>query len=96
MWHITLPSISPIIVMLLILQIGNIMTLGFEKVLLLQNDLNLEASEVISTYVYKAGLLQAQFSYSTAISIFNMVINILFLVAANTVSKRVRGVSLWG
>ena len=96
MWHITLPSISPIIVMLLILQIGNIMTLAFEKVLLLQNDLNLEASEVISTYVYKAGLLQAQFSYSTAISIFNMVINILFLVAANTVSKRVRGVSLWG
>ena len=64
MWHITLPSISPIIVMLLILQIGNIMTLAFEKVLLLQNDLNLEASEVISTYVYKAGLLQAQFSYS--------------------------------
>jgi putative aldouronate transport system permease protein len=94
-WHIDLPGILPTVVILLILNMGGIMNVGFEKVFLMQNDLNLTASEVIATYVYKVGLLGGDFSYSTAIGFFNSVVSFLFLVSANQIAKRLGGASLW-
>jgi putative aldouronate transport system permease protein len=95
MWHVTLPGIQHVIIILLILNLGSMMSLGFEKVLLLQNNLNIERSEVISTYVYKSGLIDGKYSYSTAISLFNTVINLTILSCANGISKKVRGIGLW-
>lgn len=95
MLRIDLPTITPTIVMLLILKMGSVMGLGFEKVYLLQNDLNLRASQVISTYVYELGLIKADYSFSTAVGLFNNVINVTLLVAANTFSKKVLKESLW-
>lgn len=97
MWHIDIPSILPVMVILLILNIGSIMSVGFEKVLLMQNPLNLEASEVIDTYVYKVGLASAlpQFSYAAAIGLFRSVIGMLLLVLANVFAKRVAKTGLW-
>lgn len=94
-WHINLPSILPTIVILLILQMGNFMAVGFEKVYLMQNPLNLSSSEIIQTYVYKAGLLQAQYSFSTAVGFFNAVVNLVLLVSFNRLAKRVPGTGLW-
>lgn len=93
--HINIPGILPTIVILFILATGNVLSLGFEKIYLLQNDLNKDASSVISTYVYQVGLKGGQYSYSTAISFFNNIVNILVLVAVNFVCKRVSEVSLW-
>ena len=76
-WHINLPSILPTMVILLILNVGSFMSVGFEKVFLPQNPLNLESSDVISTYVYRSGLVQGQFSFSVAIGLFNSVINFI-------------------
>lgn len=95
MWYITLPGIQYVIIVLLIMDLGHMMSLGFEKVLLLQNNLNLEASEVISTYVYKAGLIEGKYSYTTAIGVFNMAVNLLILSVSNYTSKKVRGIGLW-
>jgi putative aldouronate transport system permease protein len=94
-WHINIPFIIPTIIVLLILNCGSLMSLGFEKVYLLQNPLNLDASEIISTYVYKVGLLGSQFSYSTAIGLFNTVCNLILLVTVNTISAKVSEASLW-
>lgn len=93
--HIEIPGILPTIVILFIMRTGSFMNVGFQKAFLLQNTLNLEASEIISTYVYKIGLLQAQFSYSTAIGLFNTIVNIILLVTVNTISKKVNDNSLW-
>ena len=93
--HIDLPGILPVITILFILAIGNLFNLGFEKVLLMQTDLNLPTSEVIQTYVYKAGLQQAQFSYSAAIGLFNSLINLVLLMTFNWVAKRAGQSSLW-
>ena len=93
--HIDLPSIKPTIIMLLILQMGSLMGVGFEKVFLLQNTLNVQASSVISTYVYQVGLLNNDYGYSTAIGLFNSVINMLLLVAANQICKRLTQESLF-
>ncbi|QKS45081.1 sugar ABC transporter permease [Paenibacillus cellulosilyticus] len=93
--RIDLPSIQPIIVILLIMNIGSFMSVGFEKIYLMQNALNLDASEVIQTYVYKTGLLGAQFSYSTAIGLVNAVINFMLLAAVNQVAKKYKQTSLW-
>ncbi|MGV2687018.1 ABC transporter permease subunit, partial [Clostridium perfringens] len=82
-WHINLPSILPTMVILLILNVGSFMSVGFEKVFLLQNPLNLESSDVISTYVYRSGLVQGQFSFSAAIGLFNSVINFILLLTVN-------------
>lgn len=95
MWHISLPSIAPTIIILFLLNIGKIMSLGHEKVLLMQNPFTYETSEVISTFVYKRGLEQAEYSFSTAVSVFNSVINIIILVMANSVSRKVSETSLW-
>lgn len=93
--HIDLPSIKPTIAMLLLLRMGQIMSVGFEKVYLLQNSLNLSASSIISTYVYQAGLIDRDFGYSTAVGLFNSVINVILLLVANTVSKKLLDESLF-
>nr|WP_232845248.1 hypothetical protein [Enterococcus innesii] len=82
-------------VILLIMNMGGVLNAGFEKIFLMQNSLNLSVSEVISTYVYKIGILNSQFSYSTAIGLFNNIINFLFLVLANGLSKKYTNRSLW-
>lgn len=94
-WHVNLPGIMPTVVILLILNMGSLMGVGFEKVFLMQNDLNLASSEVISTYVYKSGLLQAQYSFSAAIGLFNSVINFIMLIVVNVIAKRMNQTSLW-
>lgn len=93
--HITIPGILPTIVTMLILQIGKVMNVGYEKILLLSNDSILDVTEVISTYVYRVGLLKHSYSYSTAVNIFNSVINLVLLNIANRISKKVSDVSLW-
>lgn len=94
-WNVHLPHLKPTVVTLLILQIGSLVSVGFEKTFLLQNPLNMEASSVISTYVYEMGILQQQFSYSAAIGLFNNAINIVLLILANTISRKVAQTSLW-
>lgn len=88
MRYIDLPSIVSTIVTLLILNCGSVLNVGFEKVYLMQNSLNLAASEIISTYVYKMGLLNSQYSYSTAIGLFNSVINMILLLSVDRISKK--------
>lgn len=97
--HIDLPGILPTITIMLILNAGKVMSIGFEKAYLLQNQLNISTSEIISTYVYKIGLGGAasipDYSYSTAISLFNSVINLILICAVNAISKRLSETSLW-
>ena len=94
-WYIDIPGILPTIIVLLILSIGKIMNVGFQKAYLMQNPLNLESSEIISTFVYKVGLLDAQFSFSTAVNLFNTVINFILIISVNAIAKRVSEISLW-
>ncbi|QUI22304.1 sugar ABC transporter permease [Vallitalea pronyensis] len=93
--YIDFPSIIPTATILLILSCGSILSVGFEKVFLLQNDLNLSVSQVISTYVYKVGLIDNNISYSSAIGLFNSGVNALLLIAVNRISKKLSGISLW-
>ena len=96
--HIDLPHIMPTVITLTIMNIGKLMSLGYEKALLLQNSLNLENSELISTYVYRVGLsgeVRSDFSYATAIDFFNAIVNLILIVVANKVSKKVTDTSLW-
>src|SRR5690625_1068537 len=93
--HIDIPSIMPVMVIILILNVGNIMAIGFEKVYLLQNPQNLMTSEIIPTYVYKTGLLNSNFSFATAVGLFNSVINLILLVSVNAIARKVSGNSLW-
>lgn len=93
--YINIPVLLPTILILLILQCGNLLSVGYEKVYLLQNATNLSASEVISTYVYKTGLTQSDFSFATAVGLFNSVINTVILVCANTISKVTARTSLF-
>ena len=95
MIHIDIPSIKSTIIMLFILNMGSLMSVGFEKVYLLQNSLNKSASEIISTYVYQVGLIDSDYGYSTAVGLFNTVINVILLVGANLISKKVADESLF-
>ena len=88
LWRITLPCLAPTICIMLILQCGRLMSLGYEKIYLMQNDLNIAASEVISTYVYKSGLINAEYSFSTAIGLFNSVINCILLFTVNFITGK--------
>ena len=88
-WNIDLPTILPTIVTLLILNCGSVMSMGFEKAFLMQNPLNMENSEIIATYVYKMGLINAEYGFSTAVGLFNSVINCILLVTVNKVSKKI-------
>lgn len=93
--HVTLPGIMPVIIIQLILRIGRMMSLGYEKTLLLYSEATYEVADIISTFVYRQGLLQQDYSYSTAVGLFNSVINCLLLFAANFISKRTTETSLW-
>lgn len=94
-WNVDLPAIMPTIVIQLILAVGSIMSLGFEKVYLMQNPVNMQYSEIISTFVYKRGLINFQYSYATAVGLFNSVCNLVLIVLANMFSKKVNETSLW-
>jgi putative aldouronate transport system permease protein len=93
--HISLPCLLPTIIILFILRIGHIMELGFEKAYLMQNPINMESSELISTFIYKNGIQRGQFSYSAAVGIFNNGINFILLLSSNFISRRIAGTSLF-
>jgi len=94
-WNVDIPGIMPTAVIMLILEMGKMMNVGFQKAYLLQNPLTAEAQEIISTYVYKVGLINTQYSYSAAINLFNTIINITLLITANSISKKLTKNSLW-
>ncbi|MEG2951470.1 MAG: ABC transporter permease subunit [Clostridia bacterium] len=93
--HIDIPSIMPTIVMLLILNTGSLMSIGFEKAFLLQSNFNVAVSEIISTYVYKAGIEQMRYSFASAVDLVNSVVNMTLLLTVNAISRKVSGSSLW-
>ncbi|MBA2940823.1 sugar ABC transporter permease [Paenibacillus sp. CGMCC 1.16610] len=93
--HIDLPGILPTITIIFILNVGSVMSLGFEKIYLLQNPLNKINSEIIATYVYQIGLLNANYSFATAVGLFNSCINLILLVVVNRVAKRLSNTSIW-
>lgn len=94
-WKITIPSILPTIFVMLILQIGNMLNVGYEKIILLYNSTTYETADVISSFTYRKGLQEFNWSYSTAVGCFNSVINFLLLFTSNTLSKKFNDVSLW-
>lgn len=95
MIYVSLPGLAPIIIVQLIMRIGNILTTGFEKVFLLYSPLTYDTADIISTYIYRQGLELSNYSYGTAVGLFNSIVNLIILVAANYISKRVTSESLW-
>lgn len=93
--YINIPTILPTIVILFILNIGKFMSIGFEKVLLMQNSLNSETSDIIQTFVYETGLLQGQYSFAAAVGLFDSVINVILLITINQIARKVSENSLW-
>lgn len=93
--HVDLPGILPTITIILILNVGSVMAIGFEKIYLLQNQLNIVNSEIIATYVYKIGLLNANYSFATAVGLFNSLINLVLLFTVNGLAKRITKSSIW-
>lgn len=93
--HLDIPSLIPTMVILLILNSGRVLNVGYEQILMLQNDLNLSASEVISTYSYKLGIIQRSYSLSTAIGLFNSIVNLILLTSVNKISRKLTDNSLW-
>jgi putative aldouronate transport system permease protein len=97
MWHVDIRGIMPTIVILLILRTGNVVSIGFEKIFLMQNNLNITASEVIATYVYKIGLAASMpnYSYAAAIGLFQNVVNFILLLSVNRIARKLSSTSLW-
>ena len=95
MWHISLPGISSTIVILLIMRIGNLMSLGWDKIILLYNERVYKTADVISTYVYRRGLVEFDYSFGAAVGLMNSAVNILLLLGANLISRRLNETSLW-
>lgn len=95
MFHVTLPGILPTIITMLILRVGNMMNLGFEKIILLYNSSIYEKADVISTFVYRKGLVDQSYSFSTAVGLFNSAFNLILLFGANKICKRLTDHSLW-
>ena len=93
--HVTIPGIVNVAIILLILDTGRIMNVGFEKIFLMQNSLNISSSDVISTFVYKNGLLGAQYSFASAVGLFNSVINFILLLTVNKIAKTTSETGLW-
>ena len=93
--HINIPTIMPTIIIMLIMRVGQIMSVGSDKALLMRNDLNLEVSEVIGTFVYYRGLLSSDYSYGAAVGLFTNIINVILLLTANKVSEMVSETSLF-
>lgn len=94
-WHINLPTIRPTMVILLIMNVGSVMNLGYEKILLMQNPLNMESSNVIATFVYQQGLLEAQYSYAAAVGLFNSAINAILMISVNKIASKLGESSLF-
>jgi putative aldouronate transport system permease protein len=94
-WHIDLPTIIPTIIIMLILAMGQAMSIGFEQVFLMQNPRNTAVSEIIATYVYRMGLLESRFSFAAAVGLFNSVVNFVLLVIVNWIARRLGNTSLW-
>lgn len=94
-WYIDLPTIIPTLTVMLLIALGHVMNLGYEKIFLLQNNLNYSVSEVISTYVYRYGVVNFQFSYATAVGLFNSVTNLILIIFANKVAKKLTSSGLW-
>ncbi len=94
-WHVTLPGITPTMMVLLILNIGSFLAVGFEKILLLYNPLLYPTADVISTYLYRVGIASGSYSYSTAIGLFEAIIGLVLVLSANAISRRLVGSSLW-
>jgi len=94
-WHIDLPGIAPTIIIMLILNCGRILSVGFEKVYLMQNAMNMKYSQIISTYVYEMGLRKQDISYGTAVGLFNSVVNLALVVIVNKIAKKLGNTSLW-
>ena len=95
MLHVTLPGLAPTIISMLILQLGNIVSVGYEKIILLYNPLIYDTSDVILSYVYRMGFESMDWSYSTAVGLFNSVVNFVIIILANTISRKVSDTSLW-
>lgn len=93
--YVTIPCILPTVIIMLILRLGSVMTVGFEKIMLLYNPATYKTADVISTFVYRKGILESSYSYSTAIDLFNSAINFTLLVLVNKLSKKVSETSLW-
>ena len=93
--HVTFPSILPTIIIMLIMRVGQIMGVGYEKTILLYNDGILEVADIISTYVYRMGLISREFSFSTAVGLFNSIVNFILVILANQISKKTTETSLW-
>lgn len=93
--YVNVPTIMPTIVIMFIMKVGNVLSVGFDKIFLLQNSLNLDASRVLSTYTYDIGIIAGQFSYSTAIGLFNNVVNIMMIFIANKISNKISGMGIW-
>lgn len=93
--RIDIPLILPTIILMLILNVGNIMNVGYEKAFLMQNNMNTTVSELISTYVYKVGLQQAQYSFATAVGLFNSVCNFILLVIVNFAARKFSSISVF-
>nr|WP_307991768.1 ABC transporter permease subunit [uncultured Niameybacter sp.] len=94
-WHVNIPGILPTVTILLIMNFGSIMSVGYEKILLMQNKLNMPTSDVISTFVYRVGLVDAQYSFSAAVGLFNALINFGLLMLVNAIAKKLGETSLW-
>jgi putative aldouronate transport system permease protein len=95
MWHITIPGLMPTILILFILKTGSMIRIGYEKVLLLYNSMTYEVADVFSTFVYRKGMLESNYSYGAAVGLFEALVAMLMLMAANSVSKRLGGSGLW-
>lgn len=95
MWHVTLPGLKPTIIIMLILRLGGILNVGFEKIILLYNPLIYDTSDVISSYVYRLGFESQDWSYSTAVGLFNSAVNFIVIIAANTLCSKLGETSLW-
>ena len=94
-WHIDLMELRPTMLVLLIMSLGSLINVGYEKVLLMQNSLNTSTSEILSTYIYKVGLINSDYGFSTAVGLFNSLVSMVLLLLANRVSKKLAGYSLW-
>lgn len=94
-WHISIPCLIPTIVTLLLMKIGNILSVGYEKVLLLQNSSNYSTSDILSTYTYRMGIEQMEYSFASAVGLFNNVVGVIILIIFNTIFKKISDTSLW-
>ena len=94
-WHISVPALIPTMVTLLLMQLGNVMNVGYEKVLLLYNPSTYSTSDILSTYVYRVGITQMKYSFASAVGLFNNVVGLVIVMLFNTLSRRIADTSLW-